>query len=294
MWSLVTYARPGDDRTSVGVRLADGSVRSLRAFEWAHDVIDVVKDWSRLEPALKALDPRAGSVIADAVLRAPLRFPDKIVCAGANYADHLRELGLEPKPGPVFFFLKPPPSTVVGPGEAIRIPTADGARVDYEGELGVVIGKPGGSITREDAMGHVAGYTIVNDVSARGLLARPDPLVPAMGFDWISSKGRDTFCPTGPGITPSWLVQDPHALSLELSVNGEVRQSATTGGMTASIPELIAQVSALMSLAPGDVIATGTPAGVAMASGRYLRPGDEISIRIDGLGVLTNPVEGAS
>jgi 2-keto-4-pentenoate hydratase/2-oxohepta-3-ene-1,7-dioic acid hydratase in catechol pathway len=292
-WSLITYRRADGDRTHVGVRLADGTVHAVPALAAECDVSDVIADWPTVAPSLRSLDPRAGEVVGDAVVLAPLRYPRKVICAGANYAEHVRELGLEPKAGPVFFFLKPPTTTVIGPGDAIRIPEGEDARVDYEAELGVVIGQGGRDIPASAAMDHVAGYTIVNDVSARGLLARQDALVPAMGFDWISSKGRDTFCPTGPGVTPAWLVDDPHALSIELSVNGEVRQAASTAGMDTGIPELIAQASALMRLEPGDVLATGTPAGVAMAGGRFLRPGDEVSIRIAGLGELTNPVVAA-
>jgi 2-keto-4-pentenoate hydratase/2-oxohepta-3-ene-1,7-dioic acid hydratase in catechol pathway len=287
-WSLITYRQAGE--THVGVRLADGTVRAAPSLAPARDVSEVV---AHAADRLRALDPLAGEVVEDAVVLAPLRFPRKVICAGANYAEHVRELGLEPKAGPVFFFLKPPTTTVIGPAEPIRIPAAPEARVDYEAELGVVIGRGGRDIPEAEAMDHVAGYTIVNDISARGLLALADPLVPAMGFDWIASKGRDTFCPTGPGVTPAWLVEDPHDLRIELAVNGEPRQDASTAGMDTGIAELIAQASARVALEPGDLLATGTPAGVAMAGGRFLSPGDEVTIRIAGLGELSNPVVAA-
>lgn len=289
-WSLVTYRNGSEGKTRVGVLGPDRAVRSAPSLAPARDVSQLLSDDPTALDVLRGSDPTAGEVQADATLLAPLRFPRKVICAGANYAEHVRELGLEPKGGSVFFFLKPPTTTVVGPGDEIRIPVAEEARVDYEAELAVVIGRGGREIPAERAMEHVAGYTIVNDVSARGLLARVDPLVPAMGFDWISSKGRDTFCPLGPGVTPAWLIPDPHDLRIELRVNGELRQDASTAGMDVTIPELIAQASALVALEPGDVIATGTPSGVAMANGRFLRPGDEIAVRISGLGELTNPV----
>ncbi|MBF6619295.1 MAG: fumarylacetoacetate hydrolase family protein [Patulibacter sp.] len=289
-WSLVTYRNGSDPETHVGVLGADGTIRNVPSLAPARDVSQLLSDDPLALDALRGLDATAGEAQDDAVLLAPLRFPRKVICAGANYAEHVRELGLEPTGGSVFFFLKPPTTTIVGPGDPIRIPVAEEARIDYEAELAVVIGRGGRDIPAERAMEHVAGYTIVNDVSARGLLARADPLVPAMGFDWISSKGRDTFCPVGPGVTPAWLVADPHDLRIELWVNGERRQDASTAGMDVAIPELIAQASAMVELEPGDVIATGTPAGVAMASGRFLRPGDEITIRVAGLGELSNPV----
>jgi 2,4-didehydro-3-deoxy-L-rhamnonate hydrolase len=288
-WSLVSV-RPEDGPGPRVAALSGGRLALIPALNGYADVADVLAAWPTVEPLLRSFDPVAGVPLDGAVL-APVRSPRKLICAGANYVDHLREMGIpELPPGlePYFFLL--PPTSIAGPGDVVVIPADPGARVDWEAELAVVIGVPGRDIGEEDALGHVAGYTIMNDVSARGYHGRPDPLAPPFAYDWLASKGRDTFSPLGPGITPSWFVPDPQDLPIRLWRNGELEQDGSTRDMIFTVRRLIAAASAVMTLEPGDVIATGTPAGVGVAQGKALSGGDVVRVEIGGLGVLENPV----
>jgi 2-keto-4-pentenoate hydratase/2-oxohepta-3-ene-1,7-dioic acid hydratase in catechol pathway len=188
-----------------------------------------------------------------------------------------------------YFFLVPA-TTIIGPGDPIEVPIDAGAMVDWEGELAVVIGQHARNVSVENAPACVAGYTICNDVSARGLHRRTSYAAPPFEWDWLRSKGRDTFLPMGPSITPSWLVDDPHDLQLRVWVNGALKQDARTSDLIVDIWQLVAAASAFATLEPGDVITTGTPAGVGAPRGEYLRPGDVVTVEIERLGRLTNPV----
>jgi 2-keto-4-pentenoate hydratase/2-oxohepta-3-ene-1,7-dioic acid hydratase in catechol pathway len=204
-------------------------------------------------------------------LLAPI-LPSKVVCIGQNYADHVAEMGHERPPEPVIF-LKP--STAVGgPGDPIRRPTGLSERVDFEGELAVVIGR----VCREvpvDRVGEVIfGYTCANDVTARDLQAKDG--------QWTRAKGFDTFCPLGPWIETD---VDPANLALTTRLNGEVKQQSSTSMLLHGVPALVAFVTQVMTLLPGDVLLTGTPAGVGP-----MAKGDEVSVTIEGIGTLTNPV----
>ena len=204
-------------------------------------------------------------------LLAPI-IPSKVVAVGKNYADHAREMGDEPPAEPVLF-LKPSTS-VIGPGDRIlRPPGVD--RVDYEGELAVVIGRLTKGVRAEQALDHVLGYACANDVTARDLQAGDG--------QWARAKGFDSFCPLGPWIETD---VDPAALELTTTVNGDVRQQASTAQMLHGVPDLVAYASAVMTLLPGDVLITGTPAGIGP-----LDDGDEVSVTIAGIGTLTNKVE---
>jgi 2-keto-4-pentenoate hydratase/2-oxohepta-3-ene-1,7-dioic acid hydratase in catechol pathway len=185
-----------------------------------------------------------------------------------------------------FFFTKLPRQTVVGPDEPIQISSPD-ARVDWEAEIGVVIGRRGRKVPASEAMNCVAGYIILNDVSDRAKNFRKDWF---FKFDWLGGKSFDTSAPMGPWITPKELVRDPHDLSIRLWVNDTLMQNASSRDMYFTIPEQIEYLSELLTLLPGDVIATGTPPGVGHARGVYLKPGDEVSITIEGLGSMRNPV----
>lgn len=202
----------------------------------------------------------------------PIAVPSKIVCLAKNYQKHAAELGSETPDEPLLF-LKPPTS-VIGTGNAIVAPTWAG-RVDYEGELAVVIGRAARNISAEDASAHVFGYTCANDVTARDL-QKKDGL-------FARAKGFDTFCPIGPWIETE--VPEPSALGIRTLVNNEVRQDGNTAQMTVPPFELISYISKVMTLLPGDVILTGTPDGIGP-----IVPGDEVAVEIDGLGRLTNPV----
>jgi len=290
-WMLVSY-RLGDSETPrLGV-LEGGVIKSAPDFLSSLSLLEVIDAWDDVSTKLQAWAPPASGAVTDARLTTPLQFPRKVICAGANYYGHLAEMGIERPDGSVrpYFFFKPPSTTVTGPGDAIRLPVRSTSTIDWEAELGVVIGRRAHNVGAEQARSYVAGYTIVNDISARDRLARPDAVAPPFGFDWFSAKAADTFCPIGPGIVPDWLIADPQSLSIRLSVNGMVKQDSNTSDMVCGIWDLIAEASAVMTLEPGDVIATGTPAGVGAPRGDFLRAGDEVVVQIDRLGTLCNPV----
>jgi 2-keto-4-pentenoate hydratase/2-oxohepta-3-ene-1,7-dioic acid hydratase in catechol pathway len=204
-------------------------------------------------------------------LLAPI-LPSKVVCVGQNYADHIDEMGAE-RPSEPVIFLKPS-TAVCGPGDPIRRPTGVSERVDYEGELAVIIGRLCSEVPADRAAEVIFGYTCANDVTARDLQARDG--------QWTRAKGFDTFCPIGPWIETA---VDPANLSLITSLNNEVKQRTTTSLLLHDVPALVAFVSQVMTLIPGDVLLTGTPAGVGP-----MDKGDEVSVTIEGIGTLSNPV----
>jgi 2-keto-4-pentenoate hydratase/2-oxohepta-3-ene-1,7-dioic acid hydratase in catechol pathway len=209
--------------------------------------------------------------MADVRVLAPI-LPSKVVCIGKNYADHAREMGGEPPADPVMF-LKPSTS-VIGPGAPIKLP-ANSSRVDFEGELVVVIGRPCRDVPAAQAASVILGYTIGNDVTARDHQKADG--------QWTRGKGHDSFCPLGPWIDTA---VDPADVAISTSLDGEVKQDSRTSLLLHDIPELVEWVSRVMTLLPGDVIMTGTPAGVGP-----MTAGQEVSITVEGIGTLTNPVE---
>ena len=209
--------------------------------------------------------------LAEVRLLAPV-LPSKVVAVGKNYAAHTREMGLD-QPAEPAMFLKPS-TAVTGPGDRIAYPVKLTERVEYEGELAVVIGRLCRDVPKERAEDVIFGYTCANDVTARDLQFRDD--------QWTRGKGFDTFCPLGPWMETG---TDPSDLGLTTTVNGEVKQHASTRELLWDVPSLIAYISAVMTLLPGDVLLTGTPAGVGP-----LEEGDEVSVRIQGIGTLTNRV----
>jgi len=215
----------------------------------------------------------------------PIERPGKIVCVGMNYRDHAAEAGMEVPEQPVLFAKWP--NGLIGPGEAIVLPP-DPSQVDYEAELGVIIGLRARGLRTEDALDAVAGYVCVNDVSARDLQFADG--------QWTRGKSLDTFCPVGPRLVPAAEVPDPQRLGIRCRVNGELLQDSSTAQMVFSVAEIVAFVSTWLTLEPGDLIATGTPAGVGFTREPpvYLRPGDEVTVEIDGLGALVNPVVAAT
>ncbi len=212
----------------------------------------------------------------------PIDRPGKIVCVGLNYRDHAEEQGTE-LPGAPLLFAKWP-NALIGPGEPIVIPRIS-KQVDYEAELGVVIGERVRGISEEDALHAVRGYICLNDVSARDLQFSDG--------QWTRGKSPDTFCPVGPQLAPASAVPDPQKLGIRCVLNGELMQDSTTANMIFTVAEIIAYASETMTLEPGDLIATGTPAGVGVFRDPpvLLKDGDEVTIEIDGLGALTNPVQ---
>lgn len=292
-WSLVQYTHAGGAGISVGVLVDDKIVRTP---PWLGDgdLMSVLRRWAEVAPLLRAWTPDADAVIPDDVLVAPLTYPSKILCAGANYYAHLAEMGIAAPATPPepFFFFKPPTTTVVGPGAAIRLPAGD-TRIDWEAELAVVIADRCRDVAPADVEAHVAGYLPANDISARARLSRPDAVAPPFGFDWVGSKAQDGFCPIGPGLVPAWLVGDTTDLAVRLSVNGVVKQDSSTADMISPVDDLISAVSRMVTLEPGDVILTGTPAGVGLPREEFLADGDEVVVEIDRVGRLVNPVVGS-
>jgi 2-keto-4-pentenoate hydratase/2-oxohepta-3-ene-1,7-dioic acid hydratase in catechol pathway len=208
--------------------------------------------------------------------------PGKIVCVGLNYLDHAQEGGMELPKAPLLFAKWP--NTLIGDGEPIVLPP-EATEVDYEAELGVVIGTKAKRVSEADALEYVEGYICVNDVSARDLQFGDG--------QWTRGKSVDTFCPVGPRLVPREEIADPQQLGIRCIVNGEALQDSSTAQMIFSVAEIIAYVTRVITLDPGDLIATGTPAGVGVFRDPkvLLKDGDEVSVEIEGVGTLTNPVE---
>ena len=237
-----------------------------------------------------------GRPLAEVTLHAPLLYPGTIYCAGANYTDHVAEMAraqnLPPPPDPrslglkPWFFLKPARSTVVGPGARVMRPRGC-QKLDWEAELVAVIGTPARDVPAEDALRYVAGYTVANDLSARDLFRRTQlPPTSPFHYDWAAHKGFDGSCPLGPWITPARDVPDPQKLDIRLWVNGAIKQDSNTSQMIYSVAEQISHLSSLATLHPGDIVLTGTPAGVGSPRNEFLQPGDHVEVEIDGLGRL--------
>jgi 2-keto-4-pentenoate hydratase/2-oxohepta-3-ene-1,7-dioic acid hydratase in catechol pathway len=292
-WSLVTVVADGEP--FVAARLADGGLREVPALKQWASLTELVDAWPVAAEALRAMDVEATAPLAGVRLLAPLRYPRKVICAGVNYRRHNAEMAVEPPPADwtPFFFLKPPTTAVVGPFDDVPVDGPEAARLDWEAELAVVVGVGGRDIPRDEALAHVAGYCVANDLTARGYHHRANAPAPAFQYDWFASKARDGSLPLGPGLTPSWLVPDPHDLRIRLWVNDELQQDGSTADMICDVPTLVAAASQAVTLEPGDVIATGTPAGVGAGRGASLRPGDVVRTEIEHLGVLVNRIVAA-
>lgn len=224
--------------------------------------------------AIDTTDPRQ--------LLSPLREPQKVIAIGLNYADHARESGAEIPAKPLVFVKTP--NSIIGPGDAIEIDDALSTQVDYEAELAVVIGTRARKVDVQDALDHVLGYTLCNDVSARD--------AQFADVQWVRGKSFDTYCPLGPWIVTADEIADPQALGIRCRVNGEALQDSTTAEMIFGVAHLVSYLSQGITLEPGDVIATGTPFGVGFARTPpvFLHPGDRVEVEVDGIGTLTNPV----
>lgn len=244
----------------------------------------LLADEKGLDKARAAAEKGAqASKFVEGRILAPISRPGKVICIGLNYRDHAVESGMEPPPEPVVF--NKFPQTVIGPEELIRIPEVC-KEVDYEAELVAVIGKRGRRIPKADALKYVAGYMNGNDVSAR------DWQIHKPGKQWLLGKTPDTFAPCGPWIVTADEVPSPENLGIRLRLNGQTLQNSSTKELIFNIAELVAYVSQIATLEPGDLIFTGTPPGVGMARKPpvFLKPGDVCEVEIDGLGVLKNSV----
>ena len=292
MFRLLTYRdKQGDNRPGI---LVDQSIYDIS--EEFISVLEILNNWATTEPKLMEIGERlvqhpnaTGTPINEVILAPPILFPGALYCAGANYADHVLEMSGKPPPPEntkPYFFIKSTRGTIIGANETIHLPEYSN-QVDWEAEIGIVIGQEARNVSEVDAMDFVAGFTIVNDLSARDYTKRYD--VPFL-FDWIGQKCFDTGCPMGPWITPKSAIDDPHNLGIKLMVNNEVKQNSSSKEMIFKCEHQIAYLSQHVTLYPGDVIATGTPAGCGMPQKDFLKPGDIVTIEIDGLGVLSNPV----
>jgi 2-keto-4-pentenoate hydratase/2-oxohepta-3-ene-1,7-dioic acid hydratase in catechol pathway len=218
--------------------------------------------------------------LADATLCAPIPDAHKIICMGLNYRDHAEETGQEVPAAPMWFAKFA--NSLTGSGQPIVLPAAHAEYDDYEAELALVMGRTAKNVSAEDALSYVAGAMPFNDVSARDLQLQ-NPL-------WTSGKAIDTFAPCGPALVTLDEIDDLAALELRTRINGEVLQQGTTANLIFGPAELVAWLSRTITLLAGDIIATGTPAGVGAVQGRFLRDGDTVEVEIDGLGTLVNPV----
>jgi 2,4-didehydro-3-deoxy-L-rhamnonate hydrolase len=255
-------------------------------------VLEMLRDWRAWLPTLEdlAASLSAGKTtpIDDVTWLPPVLFPGKLVCVGANYQDHLAEMGIRVKQSRPFVFLKPAATSLVGHGGQISAPLQV-EWLDWEAELALVIGSTLRDGHGPDVLNAVAGYTSLNDVSARDWA---EELLPGLGQDWFMHKAFDHFTPIGPTITPSRFVADPQALGITLTVNGTCKQESNTAHMIFSIIEILEHVSSITTLEPGDIVATGSPAGVGYGRDprEALAPGDEVVVQIEGLSELRSTV----
>ena len=304
--ALATYRRAGGLATAL---VLDQQLYDLEAAqaaglpaarpEWIGGGVEaMLKDWAQAQSWLKSVAPQAASLAAqgsikpvaegESAVAAPY-VPQRIFCAASNYASHANEMGTvlaaksQSKP---YMFLKLS-NTVIGNGEPILMPP-ETSKLDWEVELAAVIGKRCRRISVEDALDDVACYTIVNDISARDLNVRSDY---PFKHDWFQGKCHDTFAPIGPWLVPAWQIADPQAVNLRLDVNDEPMQQDSTANMIWTVREQIAYLSTIVTLEPGDVIATGTPTGVGMGRGVFLNAGDRLVASIEGIGRLSNRVQ---
>jgi len=259
------------------------------SFDAVEDVQQRLESASKDEADKLALDANAVKLLV------PIPNPSKLMLLAGNYSAHIEEGGGRAEERERTFpyvFMKPPSTTLTNPGDPVRIPAVSPDHIDWELELGVIIGKRCQSVTEADAMQYVAGYTVVNDISDRKFKPNPGRAQRDKDgyFDWLHGKWHDTFCPMGPCVLPAADVADPQKLKMTLRVNGHVEQDASTADMVFPVAAVIEFISSFVTLEPGDVISTGTPSGVGASKGKFLKPGDVLEAQIQNIGVLRNPV----
>lgn len=278
---LIRFGEPGREKPGI---LDDGGVmRDVSAFTPDYDEEFFEQDGlTGLRRWLRVHEAAAPPVDISERLGPPIARPSKIVCVGLNYAQHAAEGGMTLPSEPILFFKAP--SAVCGPYDDIIIPKYS-VKTDWEVELALVIGKRASYVDEAEAMDHVAGYVLHNDVSERAFQLERHG-------QWVKGKSADTFAPLGPYLVTTDEIDDPHRLALWLKVNGETLQSSTTEDLIFDLPYLVSYISQFMTLCPGDVISTGTPSGVGLGlkPPRYLKPGDVVELGIDGLGVAKQHV----
>ena len=272
---LIRFGEPGEEKP--GIQLENGRRVEIPPGFGDYDEaffggtgLDELKEWAD-SSAISApeIDPEAR-------LGPPMARPSKIICVGLNYSDHAKESGMEPPSEPVLFFKST--TAFQGPNDDLIIP-AGSEKTDWEVELGVVIGKRAKRVSKEAALDHVAGYVLHNDYSERAWQLEHQG-------QWVKGKSADTYAPCGPWLATKHAIPDPHKLRLWLSVDGEMKQDGHTSNFLFDVPTVVSYISQFMTLLPGDLISTGTPAGVGLGfkPPQYLKPGDIIELGIDGLG----------
>lgn len=295
---LVTYSK--QESISWGVLTESGIVDIPSAWKAPNPPLTIQKVLCRGSECLKKLvelvEKADRPILPDSVkLLAPIPRPSKVIGLAGNYAEHIKEAGIKlglsesphqttvPRP-----FLMPP-TVIIGPDEEIPWPTYS-EQIDHEIELAVIIGKNAKNVSPDEALKYVAGYTICNDVSARSVTFKKNRTARPWDefYDWLNGKWSDGFLPMGPYLLTADEIGDVQNLNMVLTVNGETRQKANTSQMIYPVVDIVSFVSHLMTLEPGDYIATGTPSGVAVATGKFLKPGDMIDCTIEKLGSLTN------
>ncbi len=302
-YRLLTYRSAKGPRAglAVGERLFDAA--ALTRNTAYSSVLSILQDWRAARPALKkaaatAARSRLKSMpLSKARLLAPVLWPSAIYCAGANYRDHMLEMarlqGIPPAPDPHEAGLKPwhfikASRSVTGDKAVVTLPSSSKA-IDWEAELGAVIGRTAKNVPLGKALDYVAGYTVANELSARDLGKRMQlPDSSPFKWDWVGQKCFDGACPIGPWIVPAGEVADPQALGIKLWVNDTIKQDSNTRDMIFTLAEQIEQLSARITLHPGDIILTGTPAGVGAARREFLKPGDVTKVWVENIGTLTN------
>ncbi len=272
---LIRHGQNGQEKT--GVIAADGRrIDVSAAFNNFDETFFATDGLARLANWLASNEEQAPELAPHARLGPPVARPSKIICIGLNYRDHAAESGMAEPGEPVVFFKAT--TALTGPDDGLVIPRGS-EKTDWEVELAVVIGKTAKHVSPEDALSHVAGYVLHNDYSERAWQLE-------RGGQWVKGKSADTYAPLGPFLATADEIPDPHNLRLWLTVNGEKKQDGNTANFIFNIPHVISYLSGFMTLLPGDVISTGTPAGVGLGfkPPQYLKPGDVIELGIDGLG----------
>ena len=297
-YRLLTY-ETADGFANVGL-LIGGNVVDLAAELKARgsngiptaSVDEILKQWDAARPVLESIaaKPEGGTAkpLAQVKLRAPITNPGAIYCAAANYYDHAKEMTnreLDKSKLKPYFFIKSS-GAITDPGAPVHLPVKHSQKFDWEAELAAVVGRPARNLTLDNALDCLAGYTICNDMSARDHMKREDW---PFGSDWFSQKSWENSAPMGPWLTPASDIPDPQNLAIKTWISGELMQDSSTNQMVFSVAELLVALSEQITLKPGDVVPTGTCAGVGAARGRFLKPGDDIKIEIEGLGTLANP-----
>lgn len=287
-WSLAAIEHGGKEETVA--MLPGGEYRTVDVLPEGISPIEVFKRWDEFASVLKSWDPQSGKKV-DGKLLPPLRYPSKVICVGANYSEHRKETEIKTdgELSSLLMFFKPPTTAIIGPGDDVLIRSEED-NIDWEAEVAIVIGKKGRFIKPENAFEHIAGYTLINDVSARGAFHFPDRGHPALEYDWIGMKGHDTFCPTGPAVMPAWFVKNPDDIPFTLTVNGVEEQNGSTSDLIFGMQACVAAASEYITLEPGDMIATGTCGGVGLAKGRFLKAGDVVVVSSPLLGRLENTI----